>query len=425
MKKKCRALALLLSAALLLPLSACSGPGSAPAPTGRLLTQGQKPLSAAASYDAKAEEALKGSRDFALRLFGESLKSSPGENVLVSPLSISLALGMTANGAKGQTLEEFSALLGGDPETLNPAMAALTKSLLDTGGNTKLSLANSIWTREQDFTPQQPFLDAMAQYFGAEFFTADMESRDTVDQVNGWISQKTQGLIPQMLESISPDTVMLLVNALYMDAKWTVPFDPNNTYRRDFTQAGGTARETQFLHNGMREELYLQGEGFDGVLLPYDDKRLGFFALLPESGAPEDLAQSLDGAALKALLESAQTRPMTLALPKFKVEHSCELSELLRAMGLQSAFDTAAADLSGLGTGRDNIFISSVDHKTVLEVAEKGTVAAAATVVAAADGAALPPEDLVELTLDHPFLYGVVDLQSGTPLFLGVLNTVN
>ena len=218
-------------------------------------------------------------------------------------------------------------------------------------------------------------------------------------------------------ESLPYLPVLLLVNALYLKNAWASEFDPLDTRPGDFTAADGSEAETDFLSNGLRAEQYFAAEGAAGVVLPYDDGRLGFLAVLPD-GELDAWLETLDGDTLPALLAAAEEERVLLRLPKFEAEWGGELSDALAAMGLETAFDSGRADFSALGTAPDGpLYVSSVVHKARIEVNEKGTEAAAATVVEVEDAAA--PTDYRELVLDRPFCYAVVDLERGVPLFLG------
>ena len=230
-------------------------------------------------------------------------------------------------------------------------------------------------------------------------------------------------MIPRILsEPFNENTALLLVNALYLKNTWETEFDPNNTYLRGFYHQGSDKESMDFLNAGFVTFPYLQSETAQGAVLPYDDGRLAFFALMPEEGTElEGWLNSLDGNTFTGLLESRRdTEFLTLALPKFEAEWSGQLQDILSALGLDLAFDdTGLADFSLLGDNPNGYFLSQVIHAAKIEVNEQGTEAAAATVVEAVGGSAAPPETGVTLIFDRPFLYGIVDLQTGVPLFLG------
>ena len=215
------------------------------------------------------------------------------------------------------------------------------------------------------------------------------------------------------------DAALLLVNALYLKNAWEHEFDPVNTREDSFYASDGTGTVTDFLSNGIRQEQYFHTADAAGVVLPYDDGRLAFLAVLPD-GDLDAWLENLDGGTFPALIGAAEDTRLLLRMPKFEAEWGGELKDALTALGLDAAFDPARADLSGLGTTEsgDPLFLSSVAHRARIEVNEEGTEAAAATVVEVRSGGPAPM-DYEELILDRPFCYAIVDLERGVPLFLG------
>lgn len=195
----------------------------------------------------------------------------------------------------------------------------------------------------------------------------------------------------------------------------------------DFTNADGTVSRPKGMSNGERNELYLSHEDGQGVVLPYDDGRLGFLLMLPDEDVSlADYLATWDGKTIKNLLDGQEERLTALTVPKYELEWSDSLVETLSAMGWTDAFDPAVADFTAMGACPDGpLYIGDVIHKTVLKVNEKGTEAAAVTAVMANASAAMPPDDLVVLRFDRPFVCGIVDLETGTPLFLGTVENLS
>ena len=366
--------------------------------------------------------------DQALTSFGLSLLQSAREAesgpVLLSPLSAALALSIAANGADGDTLAQFETILGGGVplDELNAACAQLLSDYGDLGGSTECLIANSLWTDPEGMI-REDFIGKCRGIFDAQVFSQELSAPSVVPAVNGWVSDHTNGMIPRILsEPFNENTALLLVNALYLKNTWETEFDPNNTYLRGFYHQGSDKESMDFLNAGFVTFPYLQSETAQGAVLPYDDGRLAFFALMPEEGAEFEVwLNSLDGETFTQLLESRRdTEFRTLALPKFEAEWDGQLQDILSALGLDLAFDdTGLADFSLLGDNPNGYFLSQVIHAAKIEVNEQGTEAAAATVVEAVGGSAAPPETGVTLIFDRPFLYGIVDLQTGVPLFFG------
>ncbi len=422
-----RTLSFLLAAALGLSLLS----GCAPVSAAKELTAPK--LSVTPSNSEEVNEALAA---FGLELLqktrdanAETAMNSDMDHVsfstLVSPLSVALALSMTANGAAGNTLAQFQDVLGGgvDLVELNTACAQLMADYQGLGGSTKCAIANSLWV-DPDGQIKDEFTGKCRGIYDAQVYEADLSAPQIVKDLNGWVSDKTNKLIPKMIDQPFPEeTACLLVNALYLKNSWLSEFSPNATHSRDFHHAGGSDSRTDFLSKHDATLSYLQGEGAQGVVLPYDDGRLAFFALLPDlypdSPYLGEWLNNLEGNDLAELINSREDALfLSFAMPKFQAEWNGDLTDILPELGLEDAFDAARADFSSLGDSPEGYYIAQVIHAARLEVNEKGTEAAAATVVAANSGG-MPPQEGITLILDRPFLYGIVDLDTGVPLFLG------
>lgn len=408
-----RALSLLLVSALSLSLLAgCSAAEQLSAEPISLTAQ---ELSAHGPDTQNACDALSA---FGLELLRNTKQA--GESTLLSPLSVILALSMAANGAEGETMAQFQEMTGGvSLEALNAACQSLLSDYRQLGGSTRASIANSLWVDPEGQISGE-FTGRCMGIYGAEVFQGELSSSGIVNDVNRWVSKQTKGLIPELVQQPFPeDTAALLVNALYLRNTWELEFDPISTYPRKFTHSSGQVEQMDFLHHST-DLLYLQGEGAQGVVLPYDDGRLAFAAILPDSPDLGGWLDSLNGNALSQLVQGAdEQRFLHLAFPKFEAEWSGSLQEILKDMGLEDAFTPGQADFSRMGDHPNGYYLSEVIHAAKLQVNEKGTEAAAATLVAAGDGAAPPPAEGIKLLLDRPFLYGIFDRQNGIPLFLG------
>lgn len=361
---------------------------------------------------------------FGLELLQKTREEKQGA-VLVSPLSVALALSMTANGAEGNTLAQFQDVLGGgaELEELNQACAQFMLDYQGLRGSSQCRIANSLWL---DYSGGifKDFVAKCRGYYSAQAYEAELSEDRIVDDINSWISDRTNKLIPKIIdEPFDESTACLLVNALYLKNKWAMEFDPLSTHEMTFHHGNGSDSQIDFLRHHSTELSYLQGKGAQGAVLPYDDGRLAFFVLMPDlypdSPGLGDWLNTLEGDELSQLIDSREDAQfLQFAMPKFESEWRGNLNDALSALGLEDAFVPGTADFSKLGDGPDGYYISKVVHAARIEVNEKGTEAAAATVVAANGGGA-PPSEGVTLVLDRPFLYGIVDLHTGVPLFLG------
>lgn len=412
-----RALSFALSLAM---LAGCAGglvqvqDGPKPLPT----PQGSLPP--VAELTCISEGALDGYDAFSVELLRQV--RAEGGNTLVSPLSVTLALAMTANGAADETLTEFETLFGLSRENLNSLCARLMAEYAQLGGSTQTNLVNSLWA-DPDLTLANGFVLRCQETFGAQLFQLDLQDPATPPAVNRWISEATRGMIPSVVDQFDEETVLALINAVYLKNQFERPFDaPYSDWEMDFTAADGTVTHPKGMHNGTRHEQYISTPEGQGVLLPYDDGRLGLLLMLPEEGLSlTDYLAGWDGGTISDLLAAREDTLVSLTCPKFKAQWGGSLNGALQAMGLSRAFDPDLADFSAMGSvpGKE-LSIGSVVHKTAFELNEEGTEAAAVTVVEmAATSAMVEPPQPVVLRLDRPFVYGIVDIQMGTALFLG------
>lgn len=412
MKKRILAVLLCLAVAVmaLLPLSGCS------AQAGDLMS-GVRASGVSADVVLDGPEAA-AVTDFGVRLFQESLAG--GENVMISPLSILYALAMTANGAKGETLAQMETVLGLPVEALNPYLHTLMEAL-PSGKKAKLDVANAIWFRDSEgFAVEEDFLQANADWYGAGLYKAPFDS-GTCREINDWVSRRTDGMIPSILDRISESAVMYLINALAFEAEWEEIYRESQVRDGVFTREDGTAEAVKLMY--AEESRYLEDEHAAGFLKYYAGRQYAFAALLPEEGVTvADYAAGLTGEHLRDLLESARAEEVRTAIPVFESEYSVEMSGILKAMGMTGAFDMDAADLSGIGaTENGNLFISQVLHRTYISVDATGTRAAAVTVAEADAGSDMPLEEPKTVYLDRPFLYLLIDCGTNLPIFIGAV----
>ena len=360
--------------------------------------------------------------DFSLELMKTC--HNDGENTLISPLSVMFALGMTSEGADGETLAQFETLFGLDRESLGKTLNSLRATLeADTDG--KVSLADSIWFRDHEFTVNRDFLEKNSELYGADIFEAPFDAT-TLRGINSWVKEKTDGMITDILNEIPEEAVMYLVNALAFDCKWEERYKSVDVRTADFTEADGGTAKVELMYSA--ENDYLTGDGFSGFVKYYKGRNYGFAAILPDEGKTTgDILDSLDGSKLHQLLANPVTDGVVHAsLPKFEAEFETEMSEALISMGLTDAFDSDKAVFKGLGESPyGNIYINRVLHKTFIEVAEKGTRAGAATAVEMVDECALVVAKEYFVTLDRPFIYIIFETTDQTPLFIGTLETID
>lgn len=362
--------------------------------------------------------------DFAIQLFKEIVNEE--ENVLISPLSVYPALAMTANGANNNTLSQMEQTLRMPIHELNEALHSYI-SALPNEETSKLYLANSIWLRdEEDLTINKAFLQTNANWYNAQIYKTSFDDTALHD-INTWVSDKTDGMIEQIVEHIDNDSYMYLINALSFDAKWKDPYEKPSVKDGVFTQEDGSKQDVELMYSS--EYQYIQDENAKGFLKPYDGGAYAFAALLPEEDISlADYIDSLSGEKLKKLLSQTEACTVHTAIPKFKMEYNANLNQALISLGMKDAFSETEADFSGIRTftsPEDRLFINRVLHKTSISVMEEGTKAGASTVVEIKEtGAFRQPSEPKEVYLDRPFVYMIIDCRQHFPIFIGTLYNV-
>ena len=362
--------------------------------------------------------------DFSQELFRQVLLLNDDENVVISPLSAYYALTMAALGANGVTLDEFANLLRREPVDLAPELAGLAQSLMSVGGRTMLNLAGSVWVNDE-FTVHPSFNRVMTDYFSAPAFPRDFSNEEALlAEINAWIYDKTNGLIGEMIDEIPADAVMYLINTLYMLARWSDAFYPMTKTVRTFTPENGETRRVDFVNTRTVALDVRVTNAYEAVLLPYDCGRLGFFMVRPTNGTPiREFAANHNLANTFARLE--QRDEVRVFMPTLDKEFDIEMNDMLKAMGLVTAF-TQNADFMGLVEySPEPIEISTVQQAVRIIVDAYGTEAAAATVVEMIAGSARPQPEPLVLDFNTPYIYAIYDLMTGVPLFMGVVDNPN
>lgn len=363
-----------------------------------------------------------GMLDFAVRLMQSTLDENK-KSSLVSPLSVIVALGMTANGANGETKEEFEKLFGFSVDEANAYLYTLAHSLYN-GDGANVELANSIWFgKDGRIAVHDDFLQVNKNYYDAQAYEEDFFSQKTVDKINKWVSKHTDKMIDQIIDSIDPDAVMLLINALVFDALWSKPYENFQCQKGTFNAYDKSKNDATFMRS---EETLIRTKNAVGFRKYYKNG-YEFVAMLPD-GDVFDYVNSLSGKELGEILSGKQNDYGYRAkayLPKFEYDYDVSLYKALESMGLKKAFSSSEADLSGIGSSPwGNLYIGDVLHKTHIEMTQAGTRAAAVTAVEIlAESAA--PKKTVDVKLDRPFVYYIVDCNTSLPIFMGVVTEIN
>ena len=385
-----------------------------------------------ASATTDREAVVEGNNAFAVELYGQ-LRNQNG-NLFFSPESISTALAMTYAGARGDTASEMAKTLHFTlpPDRLHPAMGALLSDFNAPHNGYQLRVADALWA-QQGYTFRDDFLKLTKKDYGAGFHPVDFKGATEAARltINQWIEQKTENKIVNLIPpgTLTPDTRLVLTNAIYFKGDWQTPFKKDQTEVEDFHLSPAHSVKVPLMHI-FDSYSYLNGGTFQALEIPYKNNELSMIVFLPNDvrGMPA-FENSLTASNMQQWLSKLHpASDVILTLPKFKMTRQFTLQDTLGAMGMPSAFDRIAADFSGM-TGKRDLFISAVIHKAFVDVNEEGTEAAAATAVVMEMAMARrgpPPPSPIVFRADHPFMFLIRDNRSGGILFMGrVTNPAN
>lgn len=375
-----------------------------------------------AEGDDQALDVSASANRFGFDLYSILAAGSRGENIFISPLSISLALTMTYNGAAGSTAAEMAEVLGVDGMELEEINVSNGRLMTELGGeieDVRLDIANSLWARD-GLTFKQPFLERSSSYYDAEVRSLDFSSPSAKETINGWVSEKTQGMITELLDRIPADAILYLVNAIYFKGGWTKEFDPEETRKQDFHICDDRTERVPMMRRSDKF-LYFDGAGFKTVSLPYGEGRVSMYLFLPdEDSSLADFHTNLDAENWKSWMGSYKSKRGSVTLPRFKTEYRRLLNGPLMDLGMVRAFhpdDAAFHEM--IETPLGNVSISRVIHQAVIEVNEEGTEAAAATAVEMKLTSVRIEEDPFVMVFDRPFFFAIRDNRTGSILFMG------
>lgn len=369
----------------------------------------------------KSLELLASDNVFGLELFQEVMQdATAGENIMISPLSVAIALGMTYNGSASTTREAMEATLklqGLTEDEINDGYKSIIDQLLDLDPKVIMEIANSIWYR-QDFEVEDDFINTNKEHFYAEIRALDFNRPDARDIINQWVSDNTHQLIEEIIDFIPPEAVMYLINAIYFKGTWTYEFDPEETTLELFYPEAEASYETPSMHQETKLNYYQNNE-FQLVELPYGDRKFSMLVFLPSGEHTcSDILSEMDNDTWNSWTNNLSETAVQVQLPKFKFETFKLLNDPLSRMGMEIAF-SGAADFTRINQA-GNLFISRVLHKTFIDVNEEGTEAAAVTAVEISlTSAGGGP---VRFIADKPFLFVIRENSTGSIIFMGKLS---
>lgn len=367
------------------------------------------------------EEVVARNNDFAFALFKDIVQKESKANTFISPLSVTAVFSMLNNGANGLTQEEIQKVLGYDgfsAEEINDFYLKILEAAVDIDPQVEVTLANSIWIAE-GFPVLAPFIQVNKQYYQADVRNIDFSHPKAAGQINQWVSGKTNGKIPEMIDRLDASAIMHLINALYFNGEWEEPFEKSSTKDELFTNKDGSQAKVPLMYQ-MTHNVYAANDEYALTSLYYGNRAFEMVFILPHEGI--ELSSVIAGLTndswRECLLLHSMPAKVKLKLPRFKVEYNIELNDVLKELGIRSAFN-GAADFSAISN--QPLFVSRVFQKTYIEVNEKGTEAAASTdgeMMVSSPGP-LPELTVTEFYMNRPFLYFLRETSTGTVFFMG------
>ena len=353
---------------------------------------------------------------FGFKVFKEIVKEQTDDNIFISPMSISYALGMTFNGADGKTKEEMAQTLEFGNMTdaeINASFKALMKKLMELDPKVMMEIANSIWYRENvDFLKK--FKEVNQDYFQAEIRNMDFSEPETIEIINNWVSENTNGKITKVIDEIDALAMMYLINAIYFKGSWTDEFKKERTREDNFFIANGKSILCEMMNTSERN-LYFENDDFQAIELPYGKENFSMIVILPKKGKDiNEFISNLNPEDWNSWLTKFSKQNGFLSLPKFKIEYNLEMNDVLKDLGMPNAF-SSAADFSKM-TKKQKLYISNVKHTTFVDVNEEGTEAAAVTVVEMKLTSFKPG---FTMKVNRPFVFAIKEKETNSILFIG------
>jgi serpin B len=367
--------------------------------------------------------------ELGIEMMNRILKDHSASNVLVSPLSLSIALEMLQNGAEEETKEEILKVIGRMNENMDASNKVVegmydeNKALLTYLNNKsndelKVAVANSMWMRD-DMTFQKSFVDALSGSYDAQAFNVNFMKESTLSDMNQWVEDKTNGMLKDTLKSLDPNTLLVLMNTVYFKGAWENEFWENSTQEKDFYVTSDNIKKVDMMYQ--KESFhYIEDKHTQIVHLPYKGN-MEMILVLPSIDI-ESWLNDLTAEDMIAIInrEGTSREDVQLSLPKFEFEVNNNLNDLLQDMGMIKAFDAENAEFSKVIEEDGQVWVSKIFQNAKIILDEKGTEAAAVTVVEVAEESAMPESEPIAMTCDRPFFFVIKDNTTGIPLFMGV-----
>jgi serine protease inhibitor len=354
---------------------------------------------------------------FAFTLFNKSAAQETKENLFISPFSVSMALSMTLNGAAGTTKTGMENTLGFGGKlatSINDYNKLLSEQLQTIDESVTFNIANSIWYRNT-FSVLPAFVTTNKTYYNAEVSALDFSSPSAVTAINNWVNTKTNSAIPTIIDKITSDNVMFLINALYFKGSWRDKFDASKTTDQNFYKEDQTVVKCKMMSQEITYPIF-GNSTFSAIELPYGQGNFVMTVLLPATGkTTSDIVAGFNADSWKTLNDGLLPSKVQLNFPRFKMTYETSMNSLLSSMGMADAFNSNIANFTGINA-LGGLYISEVKHKTMVEVNEEGTVAAAVTSVGISLTSVQVP---LVIKVNKPFVFVISEKSTGAILFTG------
>lgn len=373
--------------------------------------------------DEKSAQLVEADNAFGLEVFQKIRQESDEENIMISPLSISVALAMAYNGADSDTKTEMEKTLkvnGLTTEQINASYKSLISALQSLDKDVVFEIADAIFYT-QGFSIKQNFLEINKTIYDAEVQSLDFTSPSAIETINNWVADKTHDKIQSIVDQLSPNDRMVLLNAIYFNGIWSVPFDDEGTHLLSFVKSDGTGLEVPMMK---KEDAldYMENTLLKAVKIPYGNGQYNMVILLPDDGKnSKDVIDNLTSSNWKNWMESFNREEnVVLTMPRFKYAFKMPLIDVLKQMGMQKAFQAGIANFSKITD--EDLYISSILHKTFIDVNETGTEAAAVTSITFSTTSAGNEPPKIHFNVTKPFVFAITEKDTDAILFVGEVN---
>ncbi len=373
--------------------------------------------------DEKSVQLIEADNEFGLEIFQKIRKESDSENIMISPLSISVAFAMAYNGADSDTkteMEKAMKLNGLTTEQINNSYKMLISDLQSLDEKVVFEIANSIFYAD-GFSVKPDFLNINKTVYDAEVEKLNFGSSAAVDKINDWVAEKTNDKITKIIEQLNPLDRMVLLNAIYFNGIWTTKFEEKGTHNLPFTKSNGTVIEIPMMKK--EEKLdYSTNALFSAIKMPYGNGQYNMIVMLPVNGKnSQEVIDALSSANWNNWMENFETKnPVVVTMPRFKFAFETKLNNVLAEMGMVKAFQLNIADFSKISD--EDLYISSAIHKSFIDVNENGTEAAAVTAIVFTNTSVGNEPPKTYFTVNKPFVFAITEKDTGAILFMGEVN---